>query len=145
MNGGSHVTEGPARGTKTGTIVVLILLGIGAVGVVSVQLWLRRPGGAEARDAGAAYRQLIEIGGVLQRYYRNHETFPKALDDLLRETDPVTRGPYLSAEMLESPWKARLSLDPSPSGRAVVRSKGPGVHLVLTVEKGDRFYVEEAR
>ena len=145
MNGGSHVTEGPARGTKTGTIVVLILLGIGVVGVVSVQLWLRRPGGAEARDAGAAYRQLVEIGGVLQRYYRTHEAFPRSLDDLLRETDPVTRVPYLSAEMIENPWKARLTLDPSPPGRAVVRSKGPGVHLVLTVEKGDRFFVEESR
>ena len=145
MNGGGNVAEGPARGSKTGTIVVLTLLGIGIVGVVAVQLWLRRPGGEEARDAGAAYRQLVEIGGILMRYYRNHQTFPKALDDLIRENDPVTRAPYMTAEMLENPWKAQLVLDPAPPDRAVVRSQGPGVHLVLTVEKGDRFSVEEAK
>ncbi|MEK7867328.1 MAG: hypothetical protein AAB434_11655 [Planctomycetota bacterium] len=130
---------------RTGTIVVLILLGIGVVGGLSVQRWLRRPGGKESREAGAAYRQLREIGAVLQRYYRNHQTFPRTLDLLVRETDPVTRAPYLSAEMLENPWKAQLVLDPSPPERAVVRSKGPAVHLVLTVEKGDRFSVEEAK
>ncbi len=142
MNGENHVADAPL---KTGKYVVLILLGIGVCGALVVQLWLRRPGGKESRDAGAAYRQLVEIGGVLQRYYRNHLAFPKELDQLVRETDPVTKSKYLSAEMLLNPWDAPLALDPAPPDRAVVRSRGPGVHLVLTVEKGDRVSVEEAK
>lgn len=145
MNGGGAVTEGPTRGATTGKLVVLALLAIGLGGVVVVQLWLRRPGGKQVRDAGAAYRQLVEIGGVLQRYYQSHGTFPRSLDDLARETDPVTKTTYLSPEMLANPWGAHLALEPNAQVRATVRSRGPGVDLVLMVEKGDRFLVEEAK
>lgn len=142
MSGEKDVADAPA---KTGKFVVLVLLGIGICGVVAVQLWLRRPGGKESRDAGAAYRQLVEIGGVLQRYYRNHESFPREIEQLVQETDPVTKSKYLTGEMLVNPWETRLTLGPASPGRAVIRSRGPGVDLVLTVEKGDRFSVEEAK
>lgn len=145
MNGGGTVAEGPTRRVRTGTLVVLVLLAIGIGGMIFVYLWLARPGGEAIRNAGAAYRQLMEVGGVLQRYHRNHQRFPETLDALVQETDPVTRSPYLSEEMLVNPWSARLRIEQGATDRAIVRSRGPGVRLMLTVEKADRFSIEEEK
>jgi len=121
---------------------VAALLGIGALGGIGVKLWLVRPGAREARDRAAAEHQLVQVGGILQRYWHDHGRFPESLDPLTTEVEPATRAPYLVRAMLENPWKSPIRVAERTDERTVLESSGPGVSLRATVEKDQGIVVE---
>lgn len=134
-----------ARPTRTGRYVVATLLAIGALGGIGVKLWLVRPGAKEARDRAAAEHQLVQVGEILQQYWRDHGKFPDSLLVMLTEKNPISHEPYLVPAMVANPWGNRLTCRLADAGTCVLESCGPGLVVRATVTKDEGIVVEGPR